>query len=160
MKTTFTSIAFALTLASAASAQVMSPADYVKTAGASDLFERQSAAIVLKTTQDTKIKDFAMMMATDHAKSTAAVKSAAQKDGVKAAPPALTPAQQELIKELQAEKGAARDATYIAQQKAAHGQALNVQKAYADEGTSPALKSAAAGIVPVVQHHIKALMGM
>ena len=48
------------------------------------------------------------------------------------------------------ESGPARDATYIAQQKASHNQALAVQKAYATDGAAPALKAATAGIVPVV----------
>ena len=79
---------------------------------------------------------------------------------VMAAPPKLNPMQTELIAELKAESGTARDATYIAQQKAAHGQALAVQQAYAMDGTAPALKAAAADIVPVVQHHIDMLKDM
>ncbi len=155
-------IGAAVTLAAAgpAAAQVMTPGEYVMTAGASDLFERQSSQIVLTTTQDPKIRSFATMMIADHGQSTAQVKAAAAKSRVAVAPPKLTPLQTELIAELQAESGPARDATYTAQQKAAHGQALTVQKAYAMAGTAPALKSAAAGIVPVVQSHITMLMGM
>ncbi|MGJ3626887.1 DUF4142 domain-containing protein [Sphingomonas sp. MMS24-JH45] len=100
------------------------------------------------------------MMIADHTKSTADVKAAAARSRVKAMPPKLTPLQQELVKELRAEEGTARDAAYIAQQKAAHGQALNVQKAYAMEGTAPALKTAAATIVPAVEHHIMELTAM
>jgi putative membrane protein len=99
-------------------------------------------------------------MIADHTKSTADVKAAAARSRVKAAPPMLTPLQQELVTELRAETGTARDAAYIAQQKASHGQALNVQKAYAMEGTAPALKAAAATIVPVVEHHVMMLKAM
>lgn len=74
--------------------------------------------------------------------------------------PKLTPLQMELIAQLRAETGAGRDLRYIAEQRAAHGQALEVQKAYAMEGTAPLLKAAAAKIVPVVQHHIHELMAM
>ena len=156
------SLAAALTLAAAAPAfaQVMRPAEYVKTAGASDLYERQSSQLVLESTTDPKVKAFATMMIDNHGKSTAEVKAAAAKSGVAAAPPTLTPTQVELIAELQALKGAERDARYIAEQKAAHGQALSVQKAYAMEGKAPALKSAAAKIVPVVEHHIMVLKMM
>lgn len=138
----------------------MSPDEYVRTAGASDLYEIQSSQIVLQSTADPKIKAFAQGMIRDHTKSTAMVKAAATKSKVAAAPPQLMPLQAELIAELQAENGSARDATYIAQQKTAHTQALNVQKAYAMDGTAPALKATAAGIVPVVQHHIMMLMAM
>jgi putative membrane protein len=159
---TMTMLTFAIALGAAAPvlAQAMSPADYVKTAGASDLYERQSSQLVLRTTSDPKVRNFAQMMLTAHAKSTAAVKAAAAQAHVKAAPPMLTPAQQEMIAQLEAEQGAARDAAYIAQQKAAHNQALSVQKAYAMGGTAAPLKAAAAGIVPVVEHHIMMLKGM
>ena len=136
----------AATLAGPLSAQVMTPSEYVMTAGASDLYEITSSQVVMETTQNPQLREFAQMMVTDHTKSTADVQ--------------LNPLQQELIAELRAENGPARDAVYIAQQKASHGQALNVQKAYAMEGTAPALKNAASTIVPVVQHHILMLMAM
>jgi putative membrane protein len=72
----------------------------------------------------------------------------------------LMPTQTELIAQLRAEQGPARDARYIAQQKAAHGQALSVQQAYAADGTALPLKEAAAKIVPVVEHHVQELMMM
>lgn len=147
-------------IASPAFAQVMSAAEYVKTAGASDLYERQSSEIVLETSKDSKVRAFAAMMIEQHDKSTANVKAAALKVNVKIAPPVLMPPQSELIVQLRSEKGAARDARYIAQQKAAHGQALAVQKAYAADGTAAPLKAVAATIVPVVEHHIHELMTM
>lgn len=150
----------AITVAAPAAAQVMMPAEYVMTAGASDLYEITSSQVVLETTQDPKLRAFAQMMIQDHTKSTADVKAAAARSRVKVTPPKLTPLQQELVTELRAEQGLARDAAYIAQQKASHGQALNVQKAYAVEGTAPALKTAAATIVPVVEHHIMELKAM
>lgn len=149
-----------LALATPAMAQVMPAADYVKTAGASDLYERQSSQVVLETTTNPAIRSFATMMISHHAKSTADVKAAAARAKVKAAPPKLTPMQAELIAELRAETGAARDATYVAQQKASHNQALAVQQAYAMDGQAVPLKAAAANIVPVVQSHIKMLMTM
>lgn len=153
-------LAPALLTAAPAAAQVMAPAEYVATAGASDLYERTSSQIVLETTGDPKVRSFAQMMIDHHAKSTADVKAAAAKSRVAAPPPKLNPLQAELVAELRAEQGPARDAAYIAQQKASHGQALNVQKAYAMEGTAPARKGAAARIVPVVEEHIVMLKAM
>lgn len=150
----------AILLTAPAWAEVMTPADYVTTAGASDLFERQSAQIVLESTQDPKVRSFAQMMLADHGKSTAMVKVAAGKSRVAVMPPKLMPLQEELIAELKAETGQARDATYLAQQKAAHGQALSVQKAFAMDGKAPALRATAASIVPVVEHHITMLKTM
>ncbi len=161
MKIMMMSAAFgAVLLAAPASAQVMTPTEYVTTAGASDLYEITSSQVVLETTQNPQLRDFAQMMITQHKQSTADVKAAAMRSRVRVAPPKLMPLQQELITELRAENGPARDAAYVAQQKASHGQALAVQKAYAMEGTAPALKTTAAAIVPVVEHHIMMLKAM
>ena len=161
MKTLMMSAAFgAAILASPAAAQVMTPSEYVMTAGASDLYEITSSKIVLETTQNPALRSFAQMMVTHHTKSTSDVKAAAMKSRVNVASPQLSPLQQELVTELRGETGAARDAAYIAQQRASHGQALAVQTAYAMEGTAPALKTMAAGVVPVVERHIMMLKAM
>ena len=161
MKILMISVAVAAaTLAAPAFAQVMTPSEYVMTAGASDLYEITSSQLVMETTQNSQVRAFAQGMVADHTRSTADVKAAAGKSRVRAAPPKLNPLQQELVAELRAENGPARDAAYIAQQKASHGQALNVQKAYAMEGTAPALKNAASAIVAVVEHHIMMLVKM
>lgn len=149
-----------LALAGPALAQAMSPSEYVMTAGASDLYERQSSELVLQTTQDADVRSFAQMMLTAHRKSTADVKAAALRSKVRVAPPKLKPAQAEMIAQLRAETGPARDAAYIAQQRTAHNQALAVQQAYAASGTAAPLKAVAAKIVPVVQEHIAMLMKM
>ncbi len=141
-------------------AQVMPPAEYVTVAGTSDLYEITSSRVVLETTKDPKVRGFAEMMVDHHTRSTADLKAAAARSRVRAAPPKLMPLQVELIAQLKAEPAATRDLAYIAQQKASHGQALNVQKAYAMEGTAPPLRAAAAQIVPVVERHIAMLMTM
>ena len=152
--------ATAMLVAAPAAAQVMAPAEYVKTAGASDLYERQSSELVLQTTTDPRIREYAQMMIADHTKSTADVKAAALRSKVRPAPPMLMPLQTELVAQLRAEQGPARDRLYVAQQKASHNQALAVQQAYAAEGTAVPLRAAAATIVPVVQHHVEMLKAM
>jgi len=123
-----------------AAAQTSSPVDYVASAGAADLFERQSSQLVLQTTRDPKVRSFAQMMISDHGKSTAEVKAAAAKDGVTAPPPKLMPDQEQQIAALRSASGAARDAAYIRQQKVAHDQALAIHSGYSRSGTSPALQ--------------------
>lgn len=161
MKTTAPAIGLlSLCLAAPASAQVMPAAEYVKTAGACDLFERQSAQIVLETTTNPKVRNFASMMLTAHTKSNADVNAAAKKAKVPVAPPVLMPAQSDMIAQLRAETGMARDTTYVAQQKTAHGEALAFQQVYARDGKAVPLKLAAAKIVPVVKMHITMLKTM
>ena len=111
-------LAAAPTLAFAAPA--MTSSSYVMKAGAGDLFERQSSALVAKSTTNPKLKTFAQEMVTDHTKSTAAVKAAAMKAGLHPAAPKLTAKQTSDMSALRAATGTARDSLYIEQQKAAH----------------------------------------
>lgn len=143
-----------------ASAQVMQPSEYVAAARSGDLYEITSSKIVLETTQNPQVSDFARMMVMNHTKSSADLTAAARRSRLRILAPRLNPLQQELISELRAESGAARDATYLAQQKAAHGQALALHKAYAMEGPVPALRTIATTVVPVVEDHIAALKTM
>jgi putative membrane protein len=135
-------------------------ADYIAKAGAGDLYEIQSSKLVLASTKNANLKKFATQMVADHSKSTADVKTAAGKSGLKPKPPMLDADQKAMIKELQSASGPARDTAYVGQQKTAHAQALALHQGYAATGDKPALKAAAGKIVPVVQHHIEMLNGM
>lgn len=128
------------------------PADFVKQAGASDLYEITSSKL-LTTSANPKVKAFANRMITDHNKSTAMVKAAAMQSGLKPMPPQLTPKQSADVAALRAARGTTRDGLYIAQQKAAHAEALALHQDNAATGNAPALKAASVKIIPVVQHH-------
>jgi len=141
-------------------AQTTDAKTYVTKAGASDLYERTSSQLVLQSTRDPKIRDFATMMIRDHQKSTADVKRAAATAQVPVAPPKLEPMQARMVAELRAKTGADRDRTYVTQQRTAHQQALALHGGYAQNGTAAPLKTVAAATAPVVQHHIKMLQGM
>lgn len=114
----------------------------------------------MASSKNTKVKSFADMMVSDHAKTTAEVKAAATASGMKLPPPALDEAKAKMIKELQAAKGEQRDQLYLDQQTMAHQEALALHKSYSMTGDSPKLKAVAAKAVPIVQHHIDALRGM
>lgn len=137
-----------------------SAAMYVAKAGASDAFEIKSSSLVLASTKNSGVRDFANQMLTDHAKSTADIKAAAKDSGITPKPPVLNAAQKAMIAKLSAAHGTARDKLYVSEQKASHAQALQLQQDYAQGGDKPALKTTAANIVPVVQHHIEMLNGM
>ena len=160
MKITNVLAACAALTASPLLAQAMSGPEYVMTAGASDLYERTSSQVVLETTTNAAVREFATMMIAHHTKSTADIIAAARRGRVAFAPPKLMPVQAELVAQLRGEQATARDAAYIAQQKASHGQALTVQKAYAEGGTVAPLREAATAIVPVVEAHLAMLMKM
>lgn len=135
------------------------PAEYVMKAGAGDLYEITSSKLVTGSS-NPKLKSFATMMVADHTKSTAMVKAAALKSGLKPKPPVLNPKQAADVAALKGVTGAARDSLYISQQKLAHQEALALQSDYSATGTAAPLKAAAAKIVPVVKHHIMELDSM
>lgn len=153
-------LALTASFALAGIANAMPTMDYVKMAGAGDMYEKQSSEAVLKSTKNPEIRKFANMMVMDHTQSTMKVKTAAMKSGLHPAPPMLMPKQKAMIAELMAAKGTARDTLYVSQQKTAHQEALATHQDYAASGDKPALKMAASEIVPVVQHHIEMLNAM
>jgi putative membrane protein len=160
MKRFMAPVALAILFATPAVAQQMTPDAYVAAAGAGDLYEKTSSQMVLQSTKDPKVRSFAQGMIRDHTKSTAMVKAAATKAGLKPRPPVLTPEQKDMVAQLRTETGTARDRTYLTQQQTAHQQALALHQGYAANGTAAPLKTAAGQIAPVVQHHIDMLKGM
>ncbi|MBW6527654.1 DUF4142 domain-containing protein [Sphingomonas sp. RHCKR7] len=144
----------------AAAAQAMSPTRYLEAAGAADLYERAASQMVLESTADPRVREFARMMVADHARGSATLRAAAARARVRVPAAALTPLQTEWIAELRAETGLARDSTYVAQQRAAHARTLPLHQAYAAGGGAAALKAAAARIAPVVARHAELLKAM
>ena len=150
-------VAVAMTCSGVAHAQTMPPADYVKEAGASDLYERQSSQLVLSSSTDPAIRRYARHMISDHAASTARIKAAAAQAGLRPQPPRMAALQADDLHKLGLVDGRARDKLYLQEQSASHQHALALHRGYARYGTSAPLKAAAAKIVPVVQAHIAML---
>jgi putative membrane protein len=129
------------------------PQDFVNTVAASDMFEIEAAKLAQEQGTSDKIKAFAAMMIKDHTASSAKLKeAAAMVDGVTVAP-ALTTKQQKDLDTLK-DAGDQFDALYAQRQVAAHNEALTLLQGYADNGTAEPLKGFAAGVVPVVEHHL------
>ncbi|MEP9403446.1 DUF4142 domain-containing protein [Sphingomonas sp. VNH70] len=141
-------------------AQTTDAATYVAKAGASDLYEKTSSQLVLQSSKDARVRDFATMMIRDHAKSTADVKRAAAQSNVRVPAPKLEPMQAQMVAELRRATGADRDRLYVQQQQTAHQQALALHGGFAQGGTAAPLKAVAAATAPVVQHHIEMLRAM
>ena len=154
-RTTFT-VALSCS-AVAAHARTMPPSDYVKEAGASDLYERRSSQLVLSSSTDPTIRAFAQHMIRDHAMSTAEIRAAERQAGLQLRPPKMEAFQADDLHKLELVKGRARDKLYLQEQSASHQQALALHQGYARYGTSAPLKATAAKIVAVVQSHIAML---
>jgi putative membrane protein len=140
--------------ANSAAATPTTAAGFIAAAGASDMFEIQSAKLALANSKSDDIHKFAQMMIADHTKTTDAVKAAAKKAGITPAPPQLTAEQQQMLDQLKPLKGDDFDKAYLAQQMPAHQQALALIQNYAQNGDTPALVDAAKSAVPIVQKHI------
>ena len=149
-----------LSLPGLAAAQAVNGRQYVRMAGASDQYEIQSSRLVLATTRNPAVRNFATQMIRDHTQSTADVKRAAARGGVVAPPPRLNAMQARNIAELRRARGAARDALYIQQQKQSHRMALDLQRSYAASGDVRPLARTAGAIAPVVEHHLAELRRM
>ena len=135
-------------------------ASFIKTAAASDLYETESSKLALDKSKNKDVRDFAQMMITDHAKTTAGVKAAAAKANLTVSPPELSADQQKMMDTLQPLSGADFDKAYLAQQLPAHQQALALMQNYAAKGDTPALQDAAKTAIPIVEKHIDRLQAM
>jgi putative membrane protein len=163
MRSLFISGALALVIPGVAFAQAPAPpaAQYVMLAGQSDQFEIQTGRLASSKATSADLRKFGAQMVTDHTKSTAMVVAAAKKSGrPPGAPPPLKPAQRKMLSQLQSQSGEAFDKLYVSQQLKAHQEALDLQSSYAAGGDDPALKAAAAQIVPVVKMHLGMLQQM
>jgi putative membrane protein len=148
-------------IAQAAMSQPAPPApEFVRMAGASDLYEIQSSQLVLQSTQNPDLQRFARMMVEHHTMTTAAVTRAAATDRVPGPPPSLDARKAEMLRQLQAADGEARDALYQQQQVMAHREALALHTSFAENGEATALKAAAATAVPIVARHYNMIVEM
>lgn len=127
---------------------------YVAKAGAGDMYEIQSSQIAARRARDPRVRAFATMLVTDHQRTTQQVLAAARESGMRPGRVMLTPAQRQMIRQLERAGPMQFDRTYLAQQIPAHQQALMLHQTYARTGRSPALRRVAMGAVPVVQMHL------
>lgn len=134
---------------------------YLAMAASTDMFEIQSGQMAHPRTQNPAVHAFATMLTTDHTRSTQILTAAAQAGGVMVPPPAMLPQHQALLSQLNAAgSGPAFDMAFRDIQIQAHQQALTLHQNYAASGDVPALRQAAAQVVPVVQGHLQQLQGM
>lgn len=144
-----------------AARQHVSTEEYLQKAAASDLFEVETGKLAVEKATNGNVKQFGRMMTQDHMRSTEVVKQAAAKATNGKPPPAkMTSHQQAMTKRLMDADGRDFDRLYIDAQLEAHRQALELHRAYAASGQDPALKKAAAEIVPVVERHLAELRKM
>lgn len=136
---------------------IPAPAEFANAMASSDMFEIESAKLASERGQSQKVRDFAKMMAQDHAKSSAALRDAARKANPSiAVVPTLDVDQNANLVALRAAPDSLFDRLYAKQQVAAHQQALGLLDQYASAGSSTELRNFARTAAPVVRTHLTA----
>lgn len=142
-------------LASLAPSPQIDPANYVQTAGMSDLFEVEAGKVATRRARSSEVRSFARMMVKDHTESTGKIRSAVRSSnlGIQL-PAALDPQHQEKLAALRSVPRAEFDRQYMEGQVEAHQEALKLQQSYGESGGDPNLKAVASQLTPIVQHHL------
>lgn len=130
-------------------------ADFLTRAAQSALFEMEAARVAMERSESADIRQFAAMMLTDHAASSAQLMAAAEQDGLRV-PQAtgLERGRADDVERLRRVGEADFDKVFLTQQARAHESALELHRAYARDGEGFALKAAAAEVARVIERHL------
>jgi len=135
-------------------ASVISPAEFVRRAALSDMYETQSSELAA-VKGDTPTRALAAMLNADHQKSSSQlgviVKGHAQDLPL---PPRLDPVHQKLIDELKNLEGPAFSKRFLQQQRQVHQEAVTLFESYQATRTSAELRQWAAQTVPKLKEHL------
>ncbi|HEV7694530.1 MAG TPA: DUF4142 domain-containing protein, partial [Hyphomonadaceae bacterium] len=121
--------------------------NFVEKAALSDMFEIEASKIALERSKVQPVKDFAQMMVDMHTATTAELGPLATAASV-SPPTALDNDHMAKLDELKNAKIEDFDDKYIDQQTAAHEDALNLMKDYANNGKNAAIMAFAAKTAP------------
>ncbi|MEW9854403.1 DUF4142 domain-containing protein [Novosphingobium sp. M1R2S20] len=146
----------------AVTAPMVNTADgYVTNAAISDMYEVQSSQLALEKAQSAEVKQFAQKMINDHTATTDQLKSTVASANLNITPPtSLDSRRQGMLDNLKGLSGAEFDKAYLEQQTAAHEEALNLHRGFAEDGDNEALKKLAAEIAPKIENHLEMVRGM
>jgi putative membrane protein len=129
---------------------------YVAAAASADLFEIQSSQLALSRSRNPAIRSFAQMMVDEHGGLTRQLFGAASTAGIAPAGRRLFPEHADMLERLA--KSTDFDRAYAREQALAHDAAFWLHRRYARRGDAPALRSAAAAAIPVIQRHRSIVM--
>ena len=124
-------------------------------AGSANMYEIQASQLALQASANPGVRNLANMIVADHTALGQQVAAAATSAGLTPPAPMLLPAEQAMLDQLRASgTGPSFDMTYQQQQIMAHQQAIGLMQNYAASGDVAALKTVAAGAIPVMQRHL------
>jgi putative membrane protein len=128
---------------------------FVAQASSANQFEIQSAQLAMQASQNPGVQAFAQTLISDHTMMGQQMAAAAAAAHLPPPSMVLLPAQQAMLDQLRAAgTGASFDMAFQQAQITAHQQAIILMQNYAASGDVPALRTVAAGAVPVMQKHL------
>jgi putative membrane protein len=126
---------------------------FVSNASQSDMYEIQAGQMAQQKGQSAGVKDFGKMMVTHHTAMMNEMKPLVTAAG-KAPAAELDQRRKGLIDNLTSAAPADFDKVYLAQQEAAHEEALTLMRGYSENGDDAGLKGGAAKAVPKIEQHL------
>lgn len=124
-------------------------------AGSANQYEIEASQLALQASTNPGVRNLANVIIADHMAMGQQVGAAATSAGLAPPAPTLLPADQAMLNQLRASgAGLSFDQAYQQQQIAAHQQAIGMMQNYAAQGDVPALRTVAAGAIPVMQKHL------
>lgn len=128
---------------------------YATAAALGDMYEIESSRVAVEKAKSPEVKQYAQSMIDGHGKTTAELKAALTSAGLQVTlPAALDERRQKMVTELREKSPTEFDTAYLDQQTAAHREALDLHRTFADTGDNAPLKAFAAKTAPIVQQHI------
>jgi putative membrane protein len=118
-----------------------------------NLTEIQSSHLALQMAKSPDVKDFAQQMISDHQTAATQVDAIAKSKGA-VLPKMLDGSHKDMVDALNGKSGDDFDKAYIDLQIKAHQETINLDQDEADNGTDPDVKSTAAGLLPILKHHL------
>lgn len=129
--------------------------EFVQASAQSDQFEILEAQSATTESKDPQVRRFAEQMIRDHGTTSAAMRAAVSRSGLKPPQPGISSDQASLLAALQSARGANFDKLYWTQQALAHRAALVTVQRYISDGDDPNVKAAAQAAQPIISAHLQ-----
>jgi putative membrane protein len=151
----------ALALPALAADVVKDPSDFASKVAVANKFEIDTSQLALKYGKGEDVKKFAQQMIDDHTKAGQDFKAAVAAAKIKEPNDALDVSHEAKYIKLRAfTTDSGFDASYIAEQLAAHQDAVDLFRNYSKNGEPGPLKDFATKTLPTLEHHLTMVQGL
>jgi len=146
--------ALLISVALAGSSFAAGKATFVKMVSSSTKLEIDSSKLAVDKAASAEVKAFAEQMIADHTKAGEKFMAILKKEGEEAPAAELTPKHRDQLHELEGIGNQGFDAAYVSLQEAAHVEAVDLFRTYAEKPDDPALGEFAKKTLPTLEMHL------